>query len=438
MTTTYDPTHPLYFDEPDLRHEMNRVYDLCHGCRVCVNLCTSFPTLFRAVDQHESQESHLMTVAEQDQVVDECFNCKKCGDVTCPYTPGQEHEWQLDFPQLMMRAKAIKHRKTGSSVTDQMLGRTDLLGKVSSLAAPIANAVTQKPGSAPRKMMEKTLGIAAMRVLPPYARVRFSTWFKKRAQPMLVNQQAKVAVFPTCVVEYQNPSIGQDLVKVFEHNGVSCSLPEGVGCCGAPWLHSGDLDQFRAQAAKNMAPLAAAVRSGRDIVIPQPTCSFVVKKDYPVYFKGTSYEGDAKLIAQHTYDSSEFLMKLHKGEGTSISTEFNGQVPETVSYHVSCHLQAQLNGLKSRDLIKLTGAKITLVNRCSGIDGTWGYRADNYDIAKKIAKPLGVAIVAANNQVVTGDCNLANGAINEETGLTAVHPLQVLARAYGIPQEHTK
>jgi glycerol-3-phosphate dehydrogenase subunit C len=435
MTTTYDPTHPAYFDDADLREEMNRVYDLCHGCRVCVNLCTSFPTLFDAIDQHDSQESHLLTRAEQDKVVDECFNCKKCGDVTCPYTPGQQHEWQLDFPALMMRAKAIKHRQAKrTSLTTQVLSRTDLLGSVASFAAPIANAST-RPGSLPRKVMEKTLGVSAQRVLQPYARVRFSTWFKRRAKPMLANQQAKVAVFPTCIVEYQAPPIGHDLVKVYEHNGVACSLPEGIGCCGAPWLHSGDVDQFRAQAAKNVRALAPVVRSGNDIVVPQPTCSFVLKNDYPLYLKGTADEQDARLVGAHSYDSSEYLWKLHKGEDTTLSTEFPGSVPSTVTYHVSCHLQAQRNGLKSRDLMKLTGAKITLVNRCSGIDGTWGYRAENFDIAKKIAKPLGQAVSAANGEVVTGDCLLANGAIDEETGLTPVHPIQVVARAYGIRPE---
>lgn len=336
----------------------------------------------------------------------------------------------------MLRATAIKKRKNPKKkLVDQVLGRTDLLGKVATLTAPVANYVTQTPGSLPRKLVEKTLGIAAMRVLPPYSRQRFSTWFKKRAKPLLSNPQAKVAIFPTCVIEYQNAAIGHDLVKVYEHNGVSCSLPAGVGCCGAPWLHSGDVDQFRHQASKNVGALAEAIRSGLDIVVPQPTCSFVLKKDYPLYLKGTGYEADAKLVGLHTYDSSEYLWKLHKAPDTSIKIEFPGFIPATVSYHVSCHLQAQRSGLKSRDLIKLTGTKITLVNRCSGIDGTWGYRAANYDIAKKIAKPLGDALKAAGSEVITGDCNLANGAIEEETGVTAVHPLQVMARAYGLSEE---
>lgn len=434
MTITYDPTHPKYFDEPDLREEMNRVYDLCHGCRVCFNLCTSFPTLFAFVDEKPDQQAHLMTKAEQDKVVDECFQCKMC-DVKCPYTPGQGHEWQLDFPRLMLRAAAVKKKTNGRTMTDQFFGHTDLLGKVGSLTAPIANKMIEKPGSPIRQVIGKVMGVAPQRLLPPYAKVRFSSWFKKRTSKLTSPSQGSVALFPTCLVEYQSPTVGKDLVNVYEHNGISCSLPEGMGCCGAPWLHSGDFDKFREQARTNIAPLAAAVKSGKDIVVPQPTCGYVLKRDYPAYFKGEPEQKDAEIIGAHTYDAAEYLIKVHKGADTSLSTEFKGTVPETTTYHVACHLQAQNIGLKSRDLMKLTGTKITLVNKCSGIDGTWGYRDKNYDIAKKVAKPLGEAVKRAASEVVTGDCHLANGAITEETGAVPQHPISFLARAYGIPEE---
>ena len=432
MTITYDPAHPKYFVEADLRQEMTRVYDLCHGCRVCFSLCTSFPTLFAIVDDKPDQAAHLMTVAEQDKIVAECFQCKMC-DVRCPYTPGQGHEWQLDFPRLMLRAAAVKKKQNGRSVADHVFGRTDFLGKVGTLTSPVANRAIATPGSPVRKVIAKTLGVATMRLLPPYAKQRFSTWFRKRSQPVSGPKQARVAVFPTCLVEYQNPKIGQALVDVYETNGVECSLPEGVGCCGAPWLHSGDFDKFTEQAKKNVPALVRAIKSGQDIVVPQPTCGYVLKKDYAAYLKDEPEADDAKLIGMHTYDSSEYLWKLHKAADTSIVTEFSGAVPETTTYHVPCHLQAQQIGLKSRDLMKLTGTKITLVQKCSGIDGTWGYREANYDIAKKIAKPLGEAITRANGEVVVGDCHLANGAITEETGDVPLHPLQFLARAYGLP-----
>jgi glycerol-3-phosphate dehydrogenase subunit C len=431
MTITYDPSHPKYHDERDLREEMTRVYDACHGCRVCFSLCTSFPTLFAIIDEKPDQNAHLMTVAEQDKIVDECFQCKMC-DVRCPYTPGQGHEWQLDFPRLMLRAAAVKKKQNGRKITDHVFGRTDFFGTVGSLTSPIANKVMAKPGSPVRKVLGKTLGVATQRMLPPYAKQRFSSWFKKRPTPMLAKKQARVALFPTCLVEYQVPAVGRALVDVYEANGVECSLPVGVGCCGAPWLHSGDFENFKAQAKKNVPALAKAIKSGQDIVVPQPTCGYVLKKDYAAYLKDEPEAQDAVLIGQHTYDSSEYLWKLHKGEDTELNKEFTGVVPATTTYHVPCHLQAQQIGLKSRDLMKLTGTKITLVQKCSGIDGTWGYREANYDIAKKIAKPLGEAVKAANNDVVVGDCHLANGAITEETGDAPIHPLQFLAKAYGL------
>ena len=441
MTTTYDPSHPRYLDEGDLRVELERVYDLCHGCRLCFNLCPSFPTLFDTIDARDGDVA-AMTPAEQDQVVDECYQCKLCY-LKCPYVP--PHEWELDFPRLMMRAHAVRHADgvpVRERLTDQFLGRTDLLGKVSTAAAPLVNALTGTPGSLSRRMMEKTVGMASQRLLPPYARQRFSTWFRKRrsATPAATTGgQGDVSVFPTCFIEYMEPDIGKDLVKVYERNGVACSMPEGTRCCGAPWLHQGNVKEFTRAAEQNVAVLADEVRAGREVVVAQPTCAYVVRKDYPLYLAHTPQAADAELVAAHTADPAEFLVRLHKGEGTSLDTEFpgreNGEVPDQVTYHVACHLQAQQVGLKSRDLLKVAGVKATLVQRCSGIDGTWGYRREHYDLARQVAAPLKREVEAAGNEVVCGDCHLANGSIEQETGVRPVHPIQLMARAYGIPPE---
>lgn len=437
MTITYDPKHPKYLDEADVRDELTRVYDLCHGCRLCFKFCTSFPTLFEFIDRHEDQDAGRLTPAQQDQVIDECFQCKLCY-INCPYIP-ELHEWKLDFPRLMLRADAMRHstKQIGARdrLTTEVMGRTDLMGKLATTTAPVANKVVAAPaGSFVRKAVEKVTGVSSVRLLPPYARVRFSTWFNRRPKLRITKRQGRVAVFPTCLVEYQQPAIGQDLVKVYERNGIECSLAEGAGCCGAPFLHSGDLDQFNSIAEKNVKALAAAVRKGQDIVVPQPTCGYVLKKDY-VDYVGTD---DARLVAEHTYDSSEYLMKVHKGEGTTLDTDFNGVVPATVTYHTPCHLKAQNIGLKSRDLIKLTGAKVKLVQQCSGIDGMWGLRAENTEISIPIARKLGDEIRKAAGDVVAGDCNLANTAIAEQTGDMPLHPLQLMARAYGIPAEPTR
>ncbi|MGI8751291.1 MAG: heterodisulfide reductase-related iron-sulfur binding cluster [Acidimicrobiales bacterium] len=439
MTITYDPSHPAYYDETDLRAEMTRVYDRCHGCRLCLSLCPSFDTLFDFIDDRDGAVDAL-TRAQQDQVVDECYQCQLCY-VKCPYVP--PHAWELDFPRLILRAEAVQNAKDSSvrgKLTTQALGRTDWAGRIGTATAPVTNALLATPGSLVRRVMDTAIGVASQRVLPPYARTRFSTWFKRRAQagPSALGrpQQARASVFATCLVEYQDPAVGHDLVKVYERNGVRCQLAEGAGCCGAPWLHSGELEQFKRQAARNVGALAASVRAGNDIVVPQPTCSYVLKRDYPDYLRS----GDARLVGENTYDASEYLWRLHQGslrrdQETSIDTTFDGDVPATTAYHVPCHLQAQNIGLRSRDLLELTGTKVTPIAKCSGIDGMWGLRSDNYELARKVAAPLEAAIDKADAEVVVGDCHLANGAIFQGTGRRPQHPLQQLARAYGIDAE---
>ena len=417
--------------ESDLRQEMTRVYDLCHGCRLCLSLCPSFPTLFDAIDAHDG-DVEALSAAEQDKAVDECYQCKLCY-VKCPYVP--PHEWQLDFPRLMLRASANRPKTVAQQVTTQVLARTDLAGRAGSYLAPVVNAALSKPGSSVRRVLEKAVGISSQRVLPPYVKLRFTTWFARRRAERNARLtgpwQARAAVFPTCLVEYQNPAVGQDLVKVYERNSVDTDVVDGAGCCGAPWLHSGNFEAFERQARKNLPALVASVRAGRDIVVSQPTCGYVLKRDYVEYLGGE----DAKAVAEHTYDACEFLWKLHKDPDKSFDTEFPGDVPQSIAYHAPCHLQAQNVGLRSRDLLKLTGAKVTTVAKCSGIDGTWGLRQENYDLARKVAEPLEKAIDKADPTVVAGACDLANTAIRQGTGRISRHPLQIIARAYGIPEE---
>jgi glycerol-3-phosphate dehydrogenase subunit C len=441
MTTTYDPFHPEYLVESDLRDELTRVYDLCHGCRLCFKFCTSFPTLFEMIDRHDDQDAGRLTPAEQDQVVDECFQCKLCY-VNCPYIPDL-HEWALDFPRLMLRTEAMRYaagqKPIRRRLTTQAMARTDLLGTVSSAAAPIANRVINAPeGSFVRKAVAAVVGVSSVRLLPPYSKQRFSTWFKQRTPQLAAKRQGRVTVYPTCLVEYQATNIGKDLVNVYERNGIECSV-SGAGCCGAPWLHAGDIEHFTKVATENVKTLAAEVRRGGDIVVPQPTCGYVLKKDYIDYVADESLCADAELVAAHTFDAAEYLVKVHKADDTELDTNFTGSVPEHVTYHTACHLRAQNIGFKSRDLMKLTGAKVKLVQQCSGIDGMWGLRAENEEISIPIAKKLADQIRKAGGDdpdvVVTGDCNLANTAIAEQTGAMPLHPISFVARAYGIPSE---
>ena len=433
MTSTSDPRDPLYFDEADVRGELTRVFDVCHGCRLCFEFCASFPTLFEMIDRHDVHDAGLMTPAEQDHVVDECFQCKLCY-INCPYIP-ELHEWNVDFPRLMLRAGAMQHangiKSSRDRATTRMMGHTDLLGRLATSTGPIANRlVSAEPGSVVRKAVERVTGVSSVRLLPPYAKQRFSTWFKRRPTVLFTRRQAKVTVFPTCLVEYQVTDIGKDLVKVYEHNGIECAITD-AGCCGAPWLHSGNVKEFTKVAEKNIKTLAAEIRSGSDVVVPQPTCSYIIKKDYLDYVGGPN----AELVAEHTFDAAEYLMNIDRGDDTSLETDFTGEILEEITYHAPCHLRAQNIGFTSRDLMKLTGARVELVQQCSGTDGMWGFRAGNEDISMPIARKLGDQITEAGGDAVAGDCHLANTAIVEQTGREARHPLQIIARAYGLPEE---
>lgn len=436
MAITYDPKHPKYLDEADVRDELTRVFDICQDCRQCVDLCPSFPTLFGFLDRHDDRDAGRLTPEQQDNVVDACHQCKLCSS-HCPYTPELD-ERALDFPRLMLRHSAMRVANDQVSlrkrIATSVLGHTNLVGTVA-LATPVLShrLVNAQPGSIVRKLMKMTTGVSAVRLLPPFAEQRFSAWFKKRVPVELSKKQGSVSVFPTCIVEYQQPSIGHDLVKVYEHNGIECSLVDGAVCCGAPYLHSGDVDAFTKVAAKQVKVLADAVRRGNDIVVPQPTCSYVIKKDYVVYVGGP----DAELVAAHTFDTSEYLINLHQTSGTELDTDFSGDVAESMSYHLPSHLKAQNNGLGSRDLMALTGVEITVIDQSSGVDGMWGYRAENDELSIPIAEKLAASITVADCDVVVGDCHLANTAIVEQTGQTPLHPLQLLARAYGIAEEPT-
>jgi len=421
----YDPLDPSYYDPAAARAERDRTFRQCSDCRICVRLCTSFKDLFRFVDEQEPEDPTALSDARHRHVVDECYQCKLCY-VVCPYTPDQGAEWKIDFPRLMLRSLAIQQREGKVGRSARLLARTDLQGRS---IAPVAGLVNRTQHLAPvRVLMEKTTGIARDRLLPTWNKVRFSKWFRRRG-PRPDGRRGTVAMFPTCLVEYQAASVGRAMVGVYERNGFSCELPEGQVCCGMPWLDAGDTDKFVEHARKNVAALAPAVRAGRPVVVPQPTCAYVLKQEYPD-FLGT---GDARAVAAATVDASELLMDRHREE--PLDTDFAGRTYESILWHAACHHRAQQIGPRSRDLMALTGAQVEIVERCSAIDGTWGLRAEHVDAARRIAAPLMERVRETEAQLVAGDCQLANNAMREETGAVPSHPLEVLARAYGIEEE---
>jgi Fe-S oxidoreductase len=420
-----DFTRAEFWDLGRVATELRRVYDICSGCRRCLPLCPSFKVMFDRVDAEAVDgDVERLPAADVKEVVDLCYQCKLCYN-HCPYTP--PHRWAVDFPRLMLRARAAETRRSGVSFQDRMLGNTDLVGKLGSLTAPLSNWMNEL--TVHRAFMQAVAGIHRARRLPTFHRPTFSSWFKSTAKPAAAEggrpAMRKVALFATCTVEYNAPAIGRAAVRVLERNGVDVTLP-AQRCCGMPYLDGGAVEECRALVRDNVRSLAAAVREGREIVSPGPTCSYMLKQEYP----WLDDSEDARLVARNTRDLFEYLGHLH-AEG-ALDTGFSRPVGP-ITYHVPCHLRAQNIGTKSADVLRaIPGAAVNIVERCSAVDGTWGFKTQYFELSMKVAQPLFDAVRTAGAPIVATDCPLAALQIAQGTGVTPRHPIEVLAQAYGL------
>jgi glycerol-3-phosphate dehydrogenase subunit C len=413
---------PRFWDRPLLTQEFGRVFDLCHQCRRCFDLCPSFDVLFKSIDK-KGEDASVLTESDGKEVLDLCYQCKLCYN-HCPYTP--PHEWAIDFPRLMLRAKAVEVRERGHVTSqDKALGNADLIGRVGSALAPLSNWANRNPAG--RVIVEKIFGIHRDRNLPEFHRETFSKWFAKHessgSKPAAEGSDA-VALFHTCNVEYHGPEVGKAAVEVLEHNGLSVAVPEQK-CCGMPYLDGGDIESTLENAAFNVKRLADCIRAGADVVTPGPTCSYMLKREYPQLLD----TADSRLVADRTYDICEYLFTRARAGKLDRNFKVN---PGRIAYHAPCHLRAQNIGFKSRDLMKAAGADVELIEQCSAVDGTWGFKKEFYQLSLKVAEPLFEKVEKAAPDITVSDCPLAGMQIEAGTGRKALHPIQVIHRAYGL------
>ena len=410
MDSPYDIRKPEYWDQDALDVEMNRVFDICHTCRRCHQLCPSFDVMLKRIDDQGDAEVGGLAKSDFNHVMNICYQCKLCIP-HCPYTP--PHRWMVDFPRLMLRAKAVRTKKEGITIQDNFLGHTDMMGKLGVATSKIANWLNEI--RAHRFLMEEIVGLDKDRVLPKFNSQTFTQWFSNR-KPARNELTGKVALFYTCSVNYQEIDTGKASVAVLEHNDIDVQCPEQK-CCGMPFLDGGDVESALENASFNVKHLADAVRSGRQIVSPGPTYSFMLKNEY-VNLLGTD---DARLVAENTFDICEYMIRL-KREG-NLKTDFKNN-PGKISYHLPCHLKVQNMGFKSRDLMKIAGAQIEVVDRCSAVDGTWGFKKEYYQLSRKIAEPLFKGMTAGEQRTMVSDCPLAAIQIKDGTGTKPLHPMQ--------------
>jgi glycerol-3-phosphate dehydrogenase subunit C len=422
---------PDFFDEAKLTAELERIFGICHGCRRCVNLCTAFPTLFDLVDSSATLEVDGVDKADFSKVVDQCYLCDMCYMTKCPYVP--PHPWNVDFPHLMLRAKAVKFAKRGARFRDRLLSSTDALGKLAAIPV-VAQTVNAANRSAPaRALMEKTLGVHRERKLPPFAPRRFRGTAKASAAHAPRNGErspGKVAVYATCYVNYNEPGIGHDLLAVLDHNEIPYVLVEKEACCGMPKLEIGDLESVARLKQENMPRLAALARGGYAILTAVPSCTLMFKSELPLLFPE---DPDARLVAEAMFDPFEYLMLRHR-DGL-LKTDFKRPLGK-LAYHIPCHSRVQNMGQKTRETLQLVpGTELRTVERCSGHDGTWGVKTEYFDNSMRIGRPVFRAMAESDPDYISSDCPIAARQIEQgmgETRAKKAHPLSLLRMAYGI------
>jgi glycerol-3-phosphate dehydrogenase subunit C len=429
--------HPVAWREPDFHDEaklfaeLERVFGICHGCRRCVNLCTAFPTLFDLVDASKTLEVDGVPKPQFWKVVDQCYLCDMCYMTKCPYVP--PHPWNVDFPHLMLRAKAVKFGKNEVRLRDRLLSSTDAIGKLAAIpvVAQTVNAINRS--SAARSLMEKALGVHRERRLPPYSPRTFRARAVTSARREVKNgarTPGKVAIFSTCYVNYNEPGIGYDLLAVLDHNDIPYVIVRKEACCGMPKLELGDLEGVERLKALNVPPLLELARDGYAILAAVPSCSLMFKNELPLLFPED--EG-VKFVSEAMFDPFEYFVFRHR-DGL-LKTDFKTGLGK-VSYHVPCHSRVQNMGQKTREALQLVpGTTLTTVERCSGHDGTWGVKSEYYENSMKIGRPVFRQMADAEPDYISSDCPIAARHIEQgmrETRAQKAHPLSLLRKAYAI------
>ncbi len=424
----FDPNDERYWDARDLEGEMRRMLDVCHNCRMCVGYCGTFPNVFAHVDRDVEKSgasgAEMLSADDFTSATELCWQCKLCY-VKCPYTPDEGHAWMMDIPRLLMREKAQRARRNGVTLQDRVLGEPQLLGRMT--AGPMARVANfVNANRLVRKAAEVTAGISAEFPLPPFGEQAFVTWLQRHEPIPGAGSRGTVAVFATCMADYNFPRIAASAARVLEKNGWAVVRPEQQTCCGMPNLDGGDIDAARAKARTNVETLIAQVRQGRKIVSLQPTCGYMVRKEWPELL-GTP---EAREVAAATLDIME-LLEQHRRDKTLVREYAKGA--GKIAYHAACHLRAQKIGFPAvRVLATLPDTEVEVVEQCSAVDGTWGMKSQHYEMGRRYAQKLTRDIAAIEPQTMSTDCALAARRILAENGIAAKHPVEIMAEAYGV------
>ena len=421
---SYDPAETRYWDPAGLDAEIRRTFEICQSCRMCFKFCDAFPKLFALVDGPAAGDVRRIDAAETRSIMDACFQCKLC-EVQCPYTVRDGHEFKLDFPRLVHRYQAQRARAEGVPLRQRLLGDPDTAGRLARRSSGLVNALRTLP--AHRWFLEKTLGIHRHKLLPPFAPTTFAAW-AERAGLVRPEPGGEAVLFQTCYVQHNEPQIGRDAVFVLQKNGVDVRCVRDLRCCGMPAWEHGDLGALQERARHNLDLLLPHVEAGAKVVVINPTCSMMMRREYPELVAAPDRERAARL-ASAVQDASEFLWSIR--DEARFCTDFRSTPGPRVAYHAPCHLRAQGVGFKGRDLLrKIPGVVPTTTLECSGHDGTWAMTTRGFEASQRIGRRAFDGLRESSATVYATDCPLAALQFEQHAGRRALHPMSILARAY--------
>ena len=427
---TYDPSDPTYWDANALQGEIDRTFEICHGCRMCFKYCDSFPSLFSFLDDRHDGDVRSITEVETARIMDECFQCKLC-EVQCPYTVRDGHEFQLDFPKLVHRYKAQRVRADGLGRRERILGDPDRTAALARASGGLVNLANSR-SRIHRIFLEKVLGVHRDKDLPKFSRATFTSWARHRGLIPEDPTTGEAVLFPTCYVEHNEPEVGHDTVTVLERNGVDVTCESDLACCGMPAWESGDLDALRERATTNLDRLEPHVAAGKMVLAINPTCSMMLRREYPELVAPEDRER-AQRLAEAVCDPSEYLWSIRNEERFD---DGFASTPGTVAYHAPCHLRTQAVGFKGRDLLrKIPGVRPTTTMECCGHDGTHAMKVEGFEASVRIGRKAFVEMaspIAEGDpaEVWATDCPLAALQFGQHAERRPMHPMTILARAY--------
>lgn len=430
--------HPIawqtdgYYDQDSLFREMERVFDICHGCRRCVSLCHAFPTLFDLVDESETLEVDGVSKQDYWKVVDQCYLCDLCFMTKCPYVP--PHEWDVDFPHLMLRAKAVGHEQGRTKLRDKFLTSTDAVGSLAGIPVVAESVNAMNRNKTLRNTVGKAAGIHPDAVLPDYHSNNLRKRERKRQRPDLEpepagNTHGRVALFVSCYGNRNNPAAVEDLIAVLEHNRIPVTLIEQERCCGMPKLELGDMQSVAKLKAFNIPRLHQAVQRGFDLLAPVPSCVLMFKQELPLMFPDNE---QVQAVAAAFYDPFEYLVLRHKAG--KLDTDFKRSVGK-VAYHAPCHQRVQNIGPKTREILQLIpDTQVETIERCSGHNGTYAVKLETHEISMKIGRPVSRRVSESEATHYASDCPMAAHQIQNglEKRRAPESPFTLLRQAYGI------